>query len=141
MPIPTHFTSHVSSPTTHRSRCSRGPVHGLLAALVVIAACEDPVPPPPVPASITLTPAAVELTSKGETARITAVVKDEDGQPLADYPVDWVTSDTLVATVSETGLVRAESSGTARITATAGSESAVATVTVAVATWSPSPSK
>ena len=134
MPIPTHVTSHVPGPTTRRSRCSRGLVHGLLAALVVIAACEDPVPPlPPTgPASITLTPTAVELTATGETARITAEVKDEDGQTLPDYPVDWVTSDTLVATVSKTGLVRAESSGTARITASAGSVSAMATVTVII---------
>ena len=130
MPIPTHVTSHVPGPTTRRSRCSRGLVHGLLAALVVIAACEDPVPPPPGPASITLTPTAVELTAAGETARITAEVKDEDGQTLPDYPVDWVTSDTLVATVSKTGLVRAESSGTARITASAGSVSAMATVII-----------
>ena len=130
MPIPTHVTSHVPGPTTRRSRCSRGLVHGLLAALVVIAACEDPVPPPPGPASITLTPTAVELTAAGETARITAEVKDEDGQTLPDYPVDWVTSDTLVATVSKTGLVRAESRGTARITASAGLVSAMATVII-----------
>ena len=132
MPIPTHVTSHVQGPTTHRSRCSRGFVQGLLAALVVIVACEDPVPPPPEPASITLNPATVDLTAAGETAQITAVVKDEDGQTLADYPVDWVTSDTLVATVSKTGLVRGEGSGAARITAAAGSVSAVATVRVVI---------
>ena len=65
----------------------------------------------------------------GETARIRAEVKDEDGQVIADYAVKWETGDTSVATVSQAGLVRAEGAGTAPITATAGLLSADATVT------------
>ena len=68
----------------------------------------------------------------GETARIRAEVKDEDGQVIVDYAVKWATSDTSVAAVSQAGLVRAVDSGTAQITATAGAVSAAATVTVVI---------
>ena len=129
MPIPTHFAGHVPGRTTRRFP-PRLVAAAAVVVLVVIGACEDPVPPPPEPASITLSPTTVELTSVGETARIRAEVKDEDGQVIVDYAVKWETGDTSVATVSQAGLVRAEGAGTAPITATAGLLSADATVTV-----------
>lgn len=101
-----------------------------VAVLAVTGACEDPVLPPPKPASIMLSPTTVKLTAVAETAQISAVVVDEDGDTLSGNAIDWVSGDTLVATVSQTGLVRAEGHGATRITATAGSVSASATVTV-----------
>ena len=131
MPIPAHFANHVPGRTTRRFS-PRLVAAAAAVVLVVIGACEDPVPPPPEPASITLSPTTVELTSVRETARIRAVVIDEQGDTLTDYAVDWATSDTSVAAVSQAGLVRAVDSGTAQITATAGAVSAAATVTVVI---------
>ena len=133
MPVPTHLASASRLPgrTTRRALpCLAGAV--AIAALVVTGACEDPVPPPPGPASITLNPATLEFTDTGDTARITAVAVDEHGDTLTGYAVEWATSDTRVATVSRTGLVGAVGPGTARITAKAGEVSAAATVTVVI---------
>ena len=94
-----------------------------------MASCDDPVPEP---ASIKLDPTTAELTETGETVHIKAVVIDEDGDPMNDIAIDWVSSDTLVATVSETGVVTAVESGTAKVTATAEALSAEATVTVVI---------
>jgi len=100
--------------------------------LVATAACDDPVPPPPEPASILLDPTTAELMETGETVRIKAAVIDENGDTIPDVVIDWASSDTLVATVSATGVVRALESGTVTVTATAGLLSAEATVTVVI---------
>ncbi len=63
--------------------------------------------------------------------QLRAAVRDEDGKVIEAYEVGWSTSDSSVATVSSSGLVRAEEEdGTATITGTAGSVSATATITV-----------
>ena len=102
-----------------------------LAATVVAAnsACADPVPPPEA-TSITLSQTEVTFTSAGETTQLTARVYDQNGQLMDGQPVSWSTSANTVASVSQTGLVRAEGAGMARITATAGTASASAVVTV-----------
>ena len=102
-----------------------------LAAAVLAAnsACGDPVPPPE-PTSITLNQTELTFTSAGETAQLTAQVYDQNGQLMAGQAVSWSTSANTVASVDQTGLVRAEGAGTARITAMAGSASAAAAVTV-----------
>ena len=85
----------------------------------------------PVPAtSISLSQTAATLTSQGETLQLTATVLPEDA---TDKSVTWTSSNTSVATVSNTGLVTAVSSGTATITATTNdgsNKSATCTVTV-----------
>jgi hypothetical protein len=66
----------------------------------------------------------------GQMAQLTALPKDEHGEPLPDDAVTWSSSDPSVATVSESGLVFAVAAGTAMITATTEGRTGTATVTV-----------
>ena len=109
---------------------------GVIAVLVL--SCGDgavaPTPPPaPVATTVTVNPGSVALSALGETARLTAEVRDQNGQVMAGATVAWTSSDASVAAVDASGLVTAAANGSATITATAGSVSGTAAVTVAQA--------
>lgn len=72
------------------------------------------------PASATSSTLNVNETSAAETAQLTATVAPAE----ADQDVTWSSSNTAVATVSNSGLVTAVRPGTAVITATKGTQSA-----------------
>ena len=80
--------------------------------------------------SIVITPQNATLMSVGETVQLTAVVLDQNGQPVAGAVVTWQSSQEGVAIVSNSGLVTAVMNGTVQITATALSASASAEVQV-----------
>ena len=63
------------------------------------------------------------------SAKLTAVVRDPGGA-IANVPVTWSSSNTVVARVAADGTVTGVFPGTAIITATAGTASGTATVTV-----------
>ena len=106
-------------------------------ALLAVAACGDgateppaPTPDPPRATTVTVTPATARLTALGETVRLVAEVRDQNGQAMAGAAVTWSSSATAVATADTNGLVTAAGNGTATITATAGAASGSAQVTV-----------
>ena len=108
-------------------------VAAIVSALATLSCDDEPVvPPEPAPASITVTPATAELFARDDTVRLAAAVLDEDGNEMDGFPVSWSSDDVSIATVSDSGLVRAVGDGTATITATADSVSATAAVTVVV---------
>ena len=74
----------------------------------------------PAPTTIVITPDTVRLAALGDTARLTAEVRDQLGRVMEPGPVAWASGDTLVATVDSTGMVTAAGNGTATITAAAG---------------------
>ncbi len=76
--------------------------------------------------SVTLSQTSLALT-EGETATLTATVTPENA---TDKSVTWSSSNSDVATVSESGTVTALKAGTAEITANAGEKTATCTVTV-----------
>ena len=94
---------------------------------------DPPTPDPPRPTTLTVTPATAELTALGETVRLAADVRDQNGQAMAGAAVTWSSGDPSAATVDPTGLVTAAGNGTATITATSGPASGSAAVTVAQA--------
>ena len=104
-----------------------------LAVLTVVA---------PVPMSVAVVPDTVVLTALGQTAQLSAEVRDQNGNAMPGAPVTWSSSAAAVAAVDAVGLVTAGDNGTATITAAAGSASGTATVTVArrVATVTVTPS-
>ncbi len=108
------------------------PTLGHLLCVCALAACDStPVePPPPVPTTVTLEPRAARLDALGDTAQLTVSVRDQSGQLMAGVALSWVSSDTVVATVSANGLVTSVANGVARITASAGMASGSADVTV-----------
>ena len=109
------------------------------AALVVMAALaaacgdggtEPPPPDPPRPATVTVTPATVQITALGATVQLAADVRDQHGQVMAGATVNWSSSTAAVVTVDASGLVTAAGNGMATITASAGSASGMAAVSV-----------
>ncbi len=103
---------------------------------MLVLSCGDgavePAPPPaPVATTVTVSPASAALTALGETTRLTAEVRDQNGQVMAGAAVAWATSDAAVAAVDASGQVTAAANGSATITAMAGSVSGTAAVTVA----------
>ncbi|MDE0475390.1 MAG: Ig-like domain-containing protein [Gammaproteobacteria bacterium] len=109
-----------------------------IPALALIVACvgddgaapTEP-PEPPVATTVSISPAAVDFSSFGETLQLTATVVDQNSQTMAGAPVSWTVSDNSVATASTGGLVTAVANGSATVTATSGSAAGTASVTVA----------
>ena len=107
---------------------------GASAALVACAvlACggDDPVDPP-VATTVAVSPATATFAALGETAQLTATVRDQNGDIMPGASVRWASGDGAVATVDANGLVTATGNGTAMITATSGAANGTASVTVA----------
>ena len=78
---------------------------------------------------MTLSPARVTV-AVGGAVQLTASRKSRAGVTLPGNEITWASTDTAVATVSDSGLVTAVGPGTAVITATMGMVSATGQVTV-----------
>ena len=71
-------------------------------------------------ASIVLSETLLSFSAPGDTIRLTATVKDDNGHEMSDATVTWTTSDSTLATVTSDGLVTAVATGTVDVTATSG---------------------
>ena len=103
--------------------------------LFIIPSCGDdpavqPTPGSPTAAALVVTPENVLFTALGDTLRLTAEVRDQQGRPMSGAAVAWNSSDASIAVVAQSGVARAVAAGTATITATSGSVSDEALVTV-----------
>lgn len=104
----------------------------LPALLLVLAACDEPFHPPPLPpqvASVTVTPGSATLVA-GDTVQLAAVVRDSTGAPITGVTILWSSRDSLIARVSSAGAAHAVNSGTVQIVATAGGKADSTTLTV-----------
>jgi hypothetical protein len=104
-----------------------------LLALLAFTACDTATEPVPVgvgvPASIDVSPDTLTLTA-GDSATLTAVVRDTHGESIMNAAVEWSSSDEVVALTTETALVHGMSAGNAKIFARAGSAEGIAHLTV-----------
>lgn len=100
----------------------------LVSGLALAACGDDAVEPSPV-ADVRLEPLETQLVV-GDTARLTATVRATSGQLLREADLSWSSDDTLVATVTQEGLVRALSTGSALIEAEAGGARGSASIEV-----------
>ena len=89
-----------------------------VALLGALSGCDETTAPPRV-TGIILTPVS-ETLSIGGVLQLGANVLGSSGSTLSNYPVEWSSSETSVATVSSAGIVNALTVGTTTITATAG---------------------
>ena len=80
--------------------------------------------------SVAVTPTFDTLTALGDTVRLVATVRDEEGHVVPDADVTWATRHTQVVTLDQDGLVTAVGNGRATITAAAGGNVATALVYV-----------
>lgn len=84
----------------------------------------------PVPvATVTVAPSTSSIMV-GQTAQLTATLKDAAGNTLTGRRITWATSQASVAAVDSTGVVTGVSAGTATISATSENQVGTATVTV-----------
>jgi len=84
--------------------------------------------------SISVEPGELTLFA-GESQTLTAILKDESGNPLTGRSVTWTTTEPSVATVSEVGVVSAAGAGSTTVTATSEGKSGTAEVSVSVLTF------
>ena len=70
-----------------------------------------------------VTPPATVLPALGHSVRLSAQVRDQNGQVMPGVGVAWTSSSPGVATVDATGLVTAVANGATTITATVASVS------------------
>ena len=85
----------------------------------------------PVPTRITITVSPPSLDAIGQTIQLRAVVKDQYDNDVPDVTVTWTSSDDLVVTVNDQGLVTAVGNGSAAITARSGNLSGSVGIVVA----------
>ena len=93
-------------------------------------------------ASVTVTPSTANITV-GQTTTLTAQTLDASGGVLTGRAVAWSSSNTAVATVSQSGVVTGVTTGSATITATSEGKSGTAAISVSavpVATVTVAPS-
>jgi hypothetical protein len=72
----------------------------------------------------------VSLNALGASQQVTGTVRDQNDQPIAGLALTFVTADPAVATVSSSGLVKAEGNGSTTVTVSHGSVSAPVAVAV-----------
>jgi Leishmanolysin/Bacterial Ig-like domain (group 2) len=100
---------------------------GCALLLGIVAACGTE---PRIPTSLVLNTTTLSFTALGEEQQLSPTITDQEGKTLPAETASWSSSDPAVATVSQTGLVTAQGSGSAQITATAGAATASAQVSV-----------
>ena len=83
-----------------------------------------------VPTTVAVTPDALAFTAVGQTAQLSAEVRDQAGRVMADAAVAWSSGDTAVAVVDSLGLVTAVGPGVTAVAGTAGAATDEAVVTV-----------
>lgn len=109
---------------------------GLLLSLAALGACSDsPFDPEPggtaVPVNtVVVSPDSARVTT-GDTVQLSATLRDASGATLSGRTVAWTSSDTSIAGVSPTGVVRGVGVGPVTIVATSEQKSDTARITVA----------
>src|SRR5512135_3547402 len=105
---------------------------GVAAALAGLGVgCTDTTAPPPAVARIIVHPDSVSMLV-GHSLQMTAVLLGAAGDTLSSHTLAWTSGDTLVASVSNTGLVTARAPGTVAITAASDTARGIATLRVLV---------
>jgi serine/threonine protein kinase len=98
-------------------------------ASVAVTAAPVQSGPPAAVATVVVVPNQVNLLV-GETAQLSALLRDARGAPLTGRSIAWTSADPGIATVASNGAVTAIRDGTTRITAGSERRSATALVTV-----------
>jgi uncharacterized protein YjdB len=102
------------------------------AAITVLSAT------PPAVASVTVTPTSATVQA-GAQSQLSATARDANGNAVTGQTFTWTSSNTAVATVSNTGLVSGVSAGSATITVATSGRTATSAITVTATTTPPPP--
>ncbi|HKE92390.1 MAG TPA: Ig-like domain-containing protein, partial [Gemmatimonadales bacterium] len=89
----------------------------VLASLLAACTADHAGGPTKPVASVTVAPLSAPLPV-GTTLQLTAIPKDDEGNPLSGRTVTWSSSDSAVATITAGGLASGVTLGSANLTAT-----------------------
>jgi hypothetical protein len=109
------------------------PVALAIGATLGSAACDDSTGPDTSRniASVVVTPDTRSFTAINDSARLSAEARNPVGGTISGITFTWSSLESSIASVDQTGMVKARAVGTARIVATASGRSDTATITVA----------
>lgn len=104
----------------------------LVAAMVAAGACDDSTGPDTSRdvASVVVTPDARAFTAINDSARLSAEAKNSSGGTISGTTFVWSSLETSIASVDQTGMVKARAVGSARIVASASGKADTAMITV-----------
>ncbi len=104
----------------------------LVAAMVSAGACDDSTGPDTSRdvASVVVTPDARAFTAINDSARLSAEAKNPSGGTISGTTFVWSSLENSIATVDQTGMVKARAVGSARIVASASGKADTAAITV-----------
>ena len=105
----------------------------VLALAALFAACGGDSGSNPEVTTVVVTPVDATMDFLGATLKLSAEVRDQDGNAMSGVNLLWTSSNATVATVDDTGLVTALAAGSAVIRASAGSVFGDANITVSPA--------
>jgi hypothetical protein len=103
---------------------------GLIAAIALASACSSTDGPEPLVTTTVLVSSMPTQIAVNETAQASAIVKDQNGNPLTGKSITWTSLNQGVATVSSAGLIRGVSAGNATIQGSVDGVTGSATITV-----------
>jgi hypothetical protein len=93
------------------------PTLGLADTAAVVDTTVSVVAPAPAVSSVSVSPTSATL-AVGESVQLSATAKDVNGSPVDGSAVTWTTSNSAVASVSSSGVVKALASGSSTVMAT-----------------------
>ena len=109
-------TPDISGPTSTPTPAPAKPTEAPKSTATPVPAKPTATPAPVKVSNVTVNPATVKLTSKGQNIQLSVSVLPSNAE---NQSISWSSSDTSVATVSSDGTVTAVSNGTTTVTASA----------------------
>jgi hypothetical protein len=104
--------------------------HALIFGLLALAACKgSEITDPAITTTVVISSNPTQI-AVGETAQASAVVKDQNGNPLTGKSITWTSLNQSIATVTSSGLIRGVAPGTATIQGTVDGITGTATIQV-----------
>jgi uncharacterized protein YjdB len=125
----------MTTPRWVRAVRHRSWLAGTLLLSAVSGSCGEATgPEAPQPTTVLVSPSPAAIASLGQEVQFTAVVRDQQGQPMTGVTVTWTSSDAAILVHAGAGRFRAVANGQATVTArTPGTDGVTGTAPVTVA--------
>lgn len=102
----------------------------LIYSLALVAACKSgEITDPSITTNVVVSSTPTQI-AVGETAQATAIVKDQNGNPLSGKTIAWTSLNESIATVTSAGLIRGIAPGSATIQGSVDGVTGTATIQV-----------
>src|SRR5436190_22653214 len=103
--------------------------YAIMLGVLIIGACKSSEGPEPLVTTSVQVSSTPTTISVNETAQASAIVKDQNGNPLTGKTITWTSLNPSVATVTAAGLIKGVAPGNATIQGTVDGVTGTATIT------------